>query len=57
MIQLFKAGSTHIVNGITCEMDTVNEYGYEHLLKKGWHFTPEACYPEKKVEKEDDNKS
>ena len=46
MIQLFRAGSSCIVNGITCDMETVNEYGFEHLLEDGWYLTPEECYPE-----------
>jgi len=27
-------------------METVNEYGFEHLLEDGWYLTPEECYPE-----------
>jgi hypothetical protein len=50
MIEVFKPGTSHIVNGITCERDTVNEFGFEHLLETGWFLTPEECYP-KKVEK------
>ena len=45
MIQLFKAGTSCVYNGITCEMQTVNEFGFEHYLEDGWHFTPEECYP------------
>lgn len=48
MIQLFHAGTSHRYKGITCEMVTVNEYGFEHLLDDGWHFTPEECYPKTK---------
>ena len=50
MIQLFHKGSSHIVNGITCEMCTVNEYGFEHLFDAGWCLTPEECYLEEKKE-------
>jgi hypothetical protein len=50
MIQLFHAGTSEVHNGITCEMATVNEYGFEHLLDDGWHFTPEECYPSTKEE-------
>ena len=50
MIELFKAGTSHIVNGITCERQIVNEFGFEHLLDNGWHLDPKDCYPEPKVE-------
>jgi hypothetical protein len=40
MIQLFKAG--------TGEIGTFDEFSYLHLLKQGWHYTPEGCYAEEK---------
>ena len=46
MIQLFKKGNSLTVNGIRCDMQTVNEYSYLHLLKQGWFYTPEECYQE-----------
>ena len=45
MIELYKAGTSHIVNGVTCQKQIVNEFGFEHLLEEGWFFTPEECYP------------
>jgi hypothetical protein len=48
MIQLFRSGTSDVVNGIACERQTVNEFGFEHYLKEGWFFTPEECYPEVK---------
>jgi hypothetical protein len=51
MIEVFRPGTSHLVNGITCERDTVNEFGFEHLLKTGWFLTPEECYPKKITEK------
>jgi hypothetical protein len=48
MIELFKAGTSHVVNGVTCEKKVVNEYGFEHYLDKGWCFDPKDCYPETK---------
>jgi len=53
MIELFRKGTSHIVNGITCEKQTVNEFGFEHYLKEGWFFTPEECYPEGPKPKEE----
>ena len=50
MIELFKAGTSHVVNGITCDKMTVNEFGFEHLLETGWFLTPEECYPKEKEE-------
>jgi hypothetical protein len=50
MIQLFHAGTSHVVDGVTCEMTTVNEFGFEHLLDNGWHFTPKECYPKEILE-------
>ena len=46
MIQLFKKGSTHTVKGIKCDMQTVNEYSYLHLLDDGWCYTPEETVEE-----------
>lgn len=51
MIQLFKAGTSHIYKGVTCEMQTISEFGFEGLLAENggeWYLTPEACYPEEK---------
>lgn len=45
MIEVFRPGTSHIVNGITCERATVNEFGFEPLLENGWFLTPEECYP------------
>ena len=50
MIEVFKPGSSHVVNGITCQRDTVNEFGFEHLLEEGWFLTPEECYPKETLE-------
>jgi len=52
MIELFRAGTSHVINGITCEKQTVNEFGFEHYLEEGWFFTPEECYPEEPKPKE-----
>jgi len=47
-IQLFRAGAGTTRNGIECEVGTFDEYSYLHLLKEGWHYTPEECYAEEK---------
>ena len=52
MIQLFKAGTSHVINGITCEMITVDEFGFEVYLDKGYCFKPSECYRE--IEPSDD---
>jgi hypothetical protein len=49
MIQLFHKGTSHVINDVTCEMQTVNEFGFEHYLEEEWYLTPEECYEEKKV--------
>ena len=41
MIQLFKKGTSLTIRGIRCDMQTVNEYSYLHLLDDGWRYTPE----------------
>lgn len=46
MIVLFKPGTSHVVNGITCERGIFNEYGFEGLLDGDWFLTPEECYQE-----------
>ena len=58
MIELFTSGTSHVVNGITCKRETVNEFGFEHLLEEGWFLTPEECYPKeiKKTPKTADSK-
>jgi len=50
MIEVFRKGTSHVVNGITCEKQIVNEFGFEHLLDNGWHLDPKDVYPEVKVE-------
>ncbi len=50
MIQLYRKGTSHIVRGITCEMQTVSEFSYEALLKSGWHLSPEEAAATKDVE-------
>jgi hypothetical protein len=47
---LFKKGNTHKERGIPCQMQICNEYSYLHLLKQGWHYTPEECYAEEEPE-------
>jgi len=53
MIELFKAGTSHVVNGVTCQKQIVNEFGFEHYLDEGWFLTPEECYPEEPKPKEE----
>jgi len=45
-IILFKAGNSHKVNGIPCQIQVCNEFSYLHLLEQGWFYTPEECYAE-----------
>jgi rRNA processing protein Krr1/Pno1 len=52
MIQLFKVGTSHLIDGITCKMCTVNEYNFEHLLEDGWHLDPADVHKEVHVPKE-----
>jgi hypothetical protein len=52
-IILYRRGNIHKVNGIPCEYQICNEYSYLHLLKQGWHYTPEECYAEEKQEIDD----
>ena len=49
MIELFRKGTSHVVNGINCERQTVNEFGFEHYLEEEWYLTPEECYKEEPV--------
>jgi hypothetical protein len=49
-IILFKKGTMHKIRGIPCEFQICNEYSYLHLLKQGWHYTPEECYAEPEPE-------
>ena len=51
MIQLYRKGTSHIVRGITCEMQTVSEFSYEALLKSGWHLSPEEAAKEDVIDK------
>jgi len=51
MIQLFHAGTSHVINGVTCESMLVNEFGFEHYLDEGWFLTPQECYAEEKEKK------
>jgi len=48
MIQLFKEGTSHVVNGITCESVIVNEFGFEPLLEKGYVLDPKELYKDRK---------
>ena len=43
-VQLFRAGTGAVRNGIKVEQKTFDEYSYLHLLKQGWFYTPEECY-------------
>ena len=51
MIQLFRKGTSHIVNGVTCEMQTVNEFSFEHYLEEGWFLNSNDCYKEVPIPK------
>ena len=53
MIQLFHEGTSHVYDGITCEMMMVNEFGFEHHLDNGWVFDVKELYPETKPEVEE----
>ena len=40
-VELYRPGTTHIRNGITCEAEIFNEYSFTSLLDAGWFLTPE----------------
>ena len=46
MIVLFKEGTSHQYKGITCQMQIVNEFGFEPLLEEGWVLNPADLYQE-----------
>ena len=46
MIELFKPGTSHIVNGVTCIKQTVSHIKWQHYLDEGWFLTSEECYPD-----------
>ena len=58
MIVLFKEGTSHNYKGITCQMQIVDEFGFEPLLEQGWVLNPNELYkdggktPESSSEKE-----
>lgn len=60
---LYKAGDSHVINGIKCHLEVFDEYSYLHNLENGWFYSPEECYAEenetekeKSTEKEPDHK-
>lgn len=44
MIVLFKEGTSHVYEGITCQIQIVNEFGFEPFLKQGWVLNPKDLY-------------
>ena len=50
-VVLYKAGNTHEIDGIKCEMKVFDEYLFTSALEIGWNLTPEGCY-EKEEQKE-----
>ena len=56
--ELFRSGTTHIVNGITCERIVVEPSTFQRLLlEEEWFLTPEECYPEELEDVNRDNQS
>jgi hypothetical protein len=59
-VALYKAGSTHTIKGIECEMKLFNENSFTNMLGSGWFYSPSECYeeatePEDKLDSLDDN--
>jgi len=59
MIVLFKEGTSHNYKGITCQIQIVDEFGFEPFLKRGWVLNPNDLYknnggetPKSSMEKE-----
>ena len=44
MIVLFKEGTSHNYKGITCQIQIVDEFGFEPFLKQGWVLNPNELY-------------
>ena len=44
---LYKAGDTHEIDGVKCEMKVFDEYLFKTNLDLGWCFSPADCYKEK----------
>jgi len=44
---LYKAGNTHIIDGIECEMKVFDEFLFASNLDIGWCLTPAECYKTK----------
>jgi len=40
-IQLYRAGNTHTVNGIECELQNFDIKSLQPMLDSGWYATPE----------------
>jgi len=43
MIQLFRKGTSHVVDGITCEMILASPRSYKNYLGNGWYLTPKEA--------------
>lgn len=60
MIQLFKKGTANVYNGMTCEMQLVDGFGFEPLLAENggeWYLDPKDIPEEtEKTEKIDEPK-
>lgn len=41
---LYKPGKTHIVRGIKCTLQKVDETLFRNEVKAGWKLSPEECY-------------
>ena len=58
MIQLFKKGTANVYNGMTCEMQLVDGFGFEPLLAENggeWYLDPKDI-PEETEETEETDK-
>lgn len=40
-VQLYRAGHTHVVRGITCKVKNFDGYGFETMLRHEWYLNPE----------------
>ena len=43
-ISVYKAGVSHVENGIKCEIKTVEASALESALAEGWKLRVEDCY-------------
>lgn len=56
MIVLFKEGTSHVYNGITCQYLLVDEFSYEPFLKQGWKLNVKDLYKDEGETPKEDKK-